>query len=92
LARKTERGGTIQVHKDKTTTKAVSVDERFPNIARWVDEFGWIEIGQDDYSQSFLRVLDAGGMVWEGKAEYASLDHALRALDKALGKRIEENG
>lgn len=80
------------MHKDKTTTKAVSVDERFPNIARWVDEFGWIEIGQDDYSQSFLRVLDAGGMVWEGKAEYASLDHALRALDKALGKRIEENG
>lgn len=88
MARKIGKGSTLQVNKNK----AASVDEHFPNIARWVNEFGWIEIGQDDYSQSFLRALDTGGMVWEGKAEYASLDDALHALDKALGKRMEENG
>lgn len=67
-------------------------DERFPNIAAWVHSYGWIEIGQDDYSRSFLRALDAGGMVWEGEAEYASLDLALCALEKALGKSIEQDG
>jgi len=77
----------------KTENKNPAVaDERFPNIAAWVHSYGWIEIGQDDYSRSFLRALDAGGMAWEGKEEYASLDHALRALDKALGKWIEKNG
>jgi len=68
----------------------ISVEEAFPNIARWLDEFGWIELGQDDYSRSFIRVLDQGGMVWEGKDQYKSLDHALRALEKALGKWVEE--
>ena len=67
-------------------------DERFPNVAAWVHSYGWIEIGQDDYSRSFLRALAIGGMVWEGKPEYKSLDHALRALDRALAKRIEEIG
>jgi len=68
----------------------ISVEEAFPNIARWLDKFGWIELGQDDYSRSFIRVLDQGGMVWEGKDQYKSLDHALRALEKALGKWVEE--
>jgi hypothetical protein len=69
----------------------ISVEESFPNVARWLDEFGWIELGQDEYSQSFIRVLNQGGMVWEGKDQYKSLDHALRALEKALGKWLEEN-
>ncbi len=68
----------------------ISVEETFPNIARWVSEFGWIEIGQDDYSRSFMRALDQGGMAWEGKAEYKSFDHALCALENALAKQIEE--
>jgi hypothetical protein len=68
----------------------ISAEEAFPKIARWLDEFGWIELGQDDYSRSFIRVLDQGGMVWEGKDQYKSLDHALRALEKALGKWVEE--
>jgi hypothetical protein len=67
-------------------------EQMFPNIAAWVDSYGWIEIGRDDYSRSFMRVLDIGGMIWESKPEYKSLDHALRALDRALEKRIEEIG
>jgi hypothetical protein len=32
----------------------------YPNIAAWtrIASYGWIEIGQDDYSKSFIRVLD----------------------------------
>lgn len=60
-----------------------SFEGRYPNIAAWVQE-GWIEIGRDDFSRSFVRALDIGGMVWEGAEEYDSLDDALRALDDGI--------
>ncbi len=56
----------------------------YPHVARWVQDFGWIEIGQDDYSRSMVRALDIGGLIWEGKASYATLDAALQDLDQAL--------
>ncbi len=70
---------------------ALSVDEAFPYLKKWVTSFGWIEIGYDDYNRSFIRALDAGGMVWEGSMEYASLDSALQALDDALAAWMKEN-
>jgi hypothetical protein len=54
--------------------------------------YGWIEIGQDDDSQSFVRALDMGGMVWEGKPKYKTVDAALDDLEAALEKIIEEIG
>jgi hypothetical protein len=42
------------------------VEQAYPQIARWVTAHGWIEIGSDGYSRSFVRALDEGGMVWEG--------------------------
>jgi hypothetical protein len=42
------------------------VEQAYPHIARWVTAHGWIEIGSDGYSRSFVRALDEGGMVWEG--------------------------
>jgi hypothetical protein len=52
--------------------------------------YGWIEIGQDDEPRSFIRVLDEGGMIWEGKSKYKSLDDALNDLEKALEKALEK--
>jgi hypothetical protein len=68
-----------------------SFTECYPNIAAWVQD-GWIEIGRDDYSRSFVRALDIGGMVWEGADEYASLEEALRALDAGIAAWLEEMG
>jgi len=51
---------------------------------------GQIEIGQDDDSQSFVRALDMGGMVWEGKPKYNSLDNALNDLEAALKKTLTD--
>ena len=51
---------------------------------------GVIEIGQDDDFQSFVRGLEMGGMVWEGKPKYKSVDAALDDLEAALEKIIEE--
>ena len=64
----------------------------YPNIAAWTESYGWIEIGQDDFSQSFVRALDMGGMVWEGKPKYKTVDAALDDLEAALEKIIEEIG
>ena len=48
---------------------AQSLDTTYPTIARWVLEYGWIEIGHDDMSRSFVRALDEGGLVWEGQED-----------------------
>ena len=62
-------------------------------LADWVNERGWVEIGcQDDFSGAFVRALDAGGMVWEGKFSYPSLDDALRDLEHGIKKWVKENG
>lgn len=68
-----------------TSSKAdMPAETNYPHVARWVQEFGWIEIGQDDFSRSMVRALDIGGMIWEGRASYATLDDALKDLDQAL--------
>jgi hypothetical protein len=42
----------------------------YPHIARWVQAHGWIELGYDDYSRSFVRALELCGMVWERLEPY----------------------
>lgn len=66
-------------------------DQTFPHLTEFVMTHGWIEIGQDDYSRSFVRALDIGGMIWEGRETYATLDEALHALDTALEEWMKEN-
>jgi hypothetical protein len=69
---------------------AHSIEAAYPTIARWVREYGWIEIGHDDMSRSFVRALDAGGLVWEGQEDYATLDDALRDLEAGLAAWMRE--
>jgi hypothetical protein len=63
----------------------------YPNVAAWVQD-GWVEIGRDDYSQSFVRVLDIGGTVWEGDRQYPTVHEAILALDAAIAEWLEESG
>jgi hypothetical protein len=60
------------------------LDDAYPYVAGWVDGGGWIELGQDEYSRSFIRILDIGGMLWEGPTRYTSLDALLREAEAAL--------
>lgn len=65
---------------------------RYPHVARWLQhgyvEIGWLESGTD----SFVRALDMGGMVWEGAPTYPSLDDALAALDAGVAAFMAEQG
>jgi hypothetical protein len=79
------------VSRKVAATHLNSVAARYPNIAAWVQD-GWIEIGRDDFSSSFVRALDIGGMIFEGKTHYDSLDEALSDLDAGIAAFLEENG
>lgn len=63
---------------------------RYGNINRFIIKYGWIEVGFDEYSQSFIRALDPGGLLWEGKQFYDSLDEAMTDLEQGLSAWIKE--
>ncbi len=69
-----------------------SFERNYPSITRWVTSYGWVEFGQLDwYDDSMVRALDEGGMVWEGKAEYAALDDLLGDLEAGLAGWFAQN-
>ena len=76
--------------KRETKPEAVSFESFYPHIAFWVANSGWIEMGDDECSPSFVRALDGGGMVWEGKEHYKSVDLALKALEAGIRDFMQE--
>ena len=73
---------------------ATSFEQVYPNIAHFVDAIGYITIGHDDNSSltSFIRAIDPGGMVWEGKDAYKTLDEAFHDLEQGLERWMREEG
>ena len=67
-----------------------SLESAYPHVARWVQTYGWIEIGDDECSRSQVRALDIGGMVWESTQVYATPDEIMQALDAALAEFMRE--
>jgi hypothetical protein len=67
-----------------------SFESEFPNITIWVKECGTVEIGYDPNTDSFIRAMDEGGMVWSGKSRYKTLDDALKELEAGLGPMLKE--
>jgi hypothetical protein len=64
--------------------------QAYPHLSRWVQGYGWIEVGQDAYRSSLIRVLDEGGMIWESAAQYPSVDAALEAAEAAVAQWMRE--
>ena len=73
---------------------ATTFAEAYPSIAHFVDAIGYITIGYDYDSplNSFIQAMDSGGMVWEGKDTYKTLEEAFQDLDGGLGKWMREEG
>jgi hypothetical protein len=65
------------------STEADGFAEKYPNIAGWI-KHGWIGIGRDGFSTSMIRVLDEGGMIWEGGTRYRSIDKMLQEAEDAI--------
>jgi hypothetical protein len=68
-----------------------SFEALYPNLTAWVQD-GWVEIGRDDHSTSFVRAGDIGGMIWEGDVTYPSLSAALEALDAGIASWFADHG
>jgi hypothetical protein len=76
----------------ESEAEAYSFEDSYPNIAAWVSNGGWVEIGYVEYTKSFVRALDEGGTVWEGASKYESIDDALEALDDGITEWVDEHG
>ena len=66
------------------------VTERYPNIAGWIKD-GWIEIGRDGHSTSIIRVLDEGGLIWEGGTRHKSMDKILQEAEGTIADWTRSN-
>jgi len=66
------------------------IDEQYPTLAEWILGSGWIELGQDEYSDSLVRILDIGGMLWESEKSYATVAEALAEAEEALKQLLAE--
>ena len=55
-------------------------EKTYPYLALYVSYQGWIEIGPDEYSDSWLRILDEGGTRLE--VDEATLDASLAKGEK----------
>jgi hypothetical protein len=73
---------------------APSFQESYPHIAHFVEAIGYITIGHDDDSPrtSFIQAIDPGGMVWEGKDAYHTLEEALQDCEAGLRAWMREAG
>jgi len=66
-----------------------SAEQAFPYVARFIQGYGWIQIGEVDWTRSFISVLDEGGMIWEDGGQYRALDDALTATDAAIAEWVQ---
>jgi hypothetical protein len=62
--------------------------ESYPSIARWLQAYGKIEFGYCYQTDSFIRVLDEGGMMWSGSRRYPSLNKALADCEDNVARLL----
>ena len=69
-------------------------EQSYPCVTYVVKAIGWIEVGHDAESPltSFIRAIDPGGMVWEGKDAYQTLDEAFHDAEEGLAKWMRAQG
>jgi hypothetical protein len=75
----------------KPTEEQQGVEKLFPAIARYVQGYGHIEIGDQAAFGFVARALDYGGLVFEDDRP-DTLAEAMAALEKGLRKWFEERG
>lgn len=72
--------------------KANSFEEKYPYLNRFVEEQGWIEIGDSEYVNSFVRAYDLGGTVYHGKSNYPTMEAAFQDLEEHIKAYFEDLG
>ena len=65
-------------------------EQQYPYISSWIYSTGWIEFGADDYSDSMMRILNEGGLVWEDN-ESGTIEEALKRAEAYLKNQLLED-
>ncbi len=74
------------MRKKATSTGSAS----YPQLWRWIAEFGTVEIGYCAQTRSFIRVLDEGGVVWKGRRSYMTLHAALADAEAGAARWMKD--
>jgi hypothetical protein len=61
----------------------------YPTIAKWVQGYGHIEIGDQDGFGFIVRAIDYGGMSFEDDKP-RTLAEAMASLERGLARHFEE--
>ena len=64
--------------------------DAYPNLTRWVETHGLIEIGFDGMRPSFIRLLDEGGMFWEFGNDSEAVDDVQQEAEATAERWIRE--
>lgn len=65
--------------------------QRYPILTEWLDSGGWLEIGYEYNTGSFIRIIGGENLLWQGEQAYTSLDDALEDAERNL-KLLEQAG
>jgi hypothetical protein len=79
------------VGKVKATAAQSKVEMLFPAIAKWINGFGHLEIGDQEGFGFIVRAIDYGGIVFEDDKP-GTLAEAMAALEKGLVEYFEQEG
>jgi hypothetical protein len=75
----------------KATVEQAKVEKLFPAIAKWVEGYGHIEIGDQEGFGFVVRALDYGGLAFEDNKPGA-LAEAMAALEHGLARWFKDEG
>jgi hypothetical protein len=75
----------------KATTAQAKVEKLFPAIAKWVNGYGHIEIGDQEGLGFIVRALDYGEQVFEDDKP-GTLAEAMAALEQGLDRWFKDEG
>lgn len=73
------------------TPSPTDVEKAFPAVAKWVNGFGHIEIGDQEGFGFIVRAIDYGGVIFEDDKPNTLAD-AMAALEKGLAEYFEREG
>ena len=75
----------------RPTGEQAAVEQTFPAIAKWVQSYGHIEIGDQEGFGFIVRAIDYGGQVFE-EDKPDTLTEAMATLEKGLAEYFEREG
>jgi len=73
----------------RPTPERARIDTLFPSIARWVRQYGWVEVGVQELFGFVARALHEGGTQVEDERP-DTLAEAMAALEDGLARWFEE--